>query len=629
MASEGILRHIPSGYSPPLDHAAFSLLALSEHFRTMEPPKYKMAIKCARACFKTPMSREMNAFAHLQLGKLYFYYTVNTELAKFSLEQAYHYLKELNMDFAEQRVEAACLIAECYLQLRIYEPVKQLLRQESQHSRTFPILHARLLFLLAEIHRALNDYGSACEIMDAGVTIFQQLGDAPMECFFRLSNAMIISIDLSREEELMRSITKIGDVLLTINQQHPCADYIKAFCCTVQICFFISVGMLKSTKSCLRHLQALVQTMKSTYDETPSEWPLFDWMGKETLTALTYVLTVIQSIQNCQIDRAHKYHTIALRHISEMRRLMAKRNWPVVRRGALDALTTFEIILLENIANAQLILARPLEAINVLGFMIEKLRQSPHLFPHFEAQAHTLMGMYCWLIRLPDDAERQFLAALKAAKDTELWTVVNLSLAILYLMTCRENEFYGLFERITPNKLQSTSPLLRASAHFVHALHSFLHSRLQEARSHLTDSVTIVRDEGVPRIQALATLLSSRLIGSEATDMLLAASNWAAKSADQSLFLWSNHLIYVKTDVQHSCSIGANSANSNKWMYKFIIMDQLNEIAELQLRCGNVEQAQVFKAKIEQQQENFSRGVHEAINTQAHSLVQVGIIHFY
>lgn len=51
-----------------------------------------------------------------------------------------------------------------------------------------------------------------------------------------------------------------------------------------------------------------------------------------------------------------------------MRRLMAKRNWPVVRRGALDALTIFEIILLENIATAQLVLARPLEAINVVGF---------------------------------------------------------------------------------------------------------------------------------------------------------------------------------------------------------------------------------------------------------------------
>lgn len=43
------------------------------------------------------------------------------------------------------------------------------------------------------------------------------------------------------------------------------------------------------------------------------------------------------------------------------------------------------------------------------------------------------------------------------------------------------------------------------------------------------------------------------------------------------------------------------------------------------MRYGNMEQAQVFKTKIEQQQECFSRGVHEAINAQAHALVQVFI----
>lgn len=67
---------------------------------------------------------------------------------------------------------------------------------------------------------------------------------------------------------------------------------------------------------------------------------------------------------------------------------------------------------------------------------------------------------------------------------------------------------------------------------------------LKFSRSHLTDSVTIVRDEGAPRIQALATLLSAKLVSLEAPDMLLAANNWAVKSADNSLILWSNHLIY-------------------------------------------------------------------------------------
>lgn len=60
---------------------------------------------------------------------------------------------------------------------------------------------------------------------------------------------------------------------------------------------------MKSTKVCLRQLQALVQQMKGMYDNDVNQYPLFDWMGKETLTALTYVLTVIQSVQTCQLER--------------------------------------------------------------------------------------------------------------------------------------------------------------------------------------------------------------------------------------------------------------------------------------------------------------------------------------
>uniref|UniRef100_A0A8R1TN58 MAU2 chromatid cohesion factor homolog n=2 Tax=Onchocerca TaxID=6281 RepID=A0A8R1TN58_ONCVO len=578
--------YLPERYL--FDQAAILLLEAAEFFRSHNPPKYKMAIKCLKACFKTLMTHEMTSFVNFQIGKLYFYYTKNIELARHHLEQAYHGMKEAGAEYTKYRIEIACSIAEVYMQLKIFEPVKQLLRKESVHSRDFPLIHARLLFLLAEIHGAMNDWNNASEIVEAGASLFNQLNDPALECYFRLSSAMIISMDLSREEELMKSIMEVSEKLVILNADNACLDYIKAFCCTVQICFFISAGLLKSTKICLRQLQTLVQTMKLTYGETTSAiLPTFDWMGKETLIALTYVLTVIQSLQTCQIERAHKYHSIAIRHITDMRRLMAKSNWPVIRRGALDSLAAFEIILLENISAAQLMLARPLETINVLGAMMERMRQSSDLFSHFEAQLHTLLGMYCWFVHLPDDAERQFQAALRTAKDTESWTVVNLSLAILYLMTCREADFYGLFERITPGKLQSSSFLLKASAHFVHALHSYLHSRLQEAKSHITDSVTIVRDEGVPRIQALATLLSAKLVAVDVPDMLIAANNFATKSSDHSLALWLNQIIY-----------------------------------ETQMQYGHVEQAKSVKIKFDQMQAHISQAIQDAVNSPAHSLIQ-------
>lgn len=64
--------------------------------------------------------------------------------------------------------------------------------------------------------------------------------------FFIARHLKIISMDLSREEELMKSIMKVSDVMITIDKDHACADYIKAYCFTVQICFFISVGMVCS-----------------------------------------------------------------------------------------------------------------------------------------------------------------------------------------------------------------------------------------------------------------------------------------------------------------------------------------------------------------------------------------------
>lgn len=51
-------------------------------------------------------------------------------------------------------------------------------------------------------------------------------------------------MDLSREEELMKSIMEVSEKLVMLNADNACLDYIKAFCCTVQICFFISAGLV-------------------------------------------------------------------------------------------------------------------------------------------------------------------------------------------------------------------------------------------------------------------------------------------------------------------------------------------------------------------------------------------------
>lgn len=51
-------------------------------------------------------------------------------------------------------------------------------------------------------------------------------------------------MDLSREEELMKCIMQVSDRIAALSPEDPNLPYVKACCCAVQICFFISVGMV-------------------------------------------------------------------------------------------------------------------------------------------------------------------------------------------------------------------------------------------------------------------------------------------------------------------------------------------------------------------------------------------------
>ena len=89
-------------------------------------------------------------------------------------------------------------------------------------------------------------------------------------------------------------------------------------------------------------------------------------------------------------------------------------------------------------------------------------------------------GMYAFHMRQPDAAESQLKLALKVrlprlaaeiniqcTADAELWTMANLSLALVYLFGGRESDFYDLYEQTSPAKLRSAASSLKAAAHFV------------------------------------------------------------------------------------------------------------------------------------------------------------------
>ncbi|VDP13209.1 unnamed protein product [Soboliphyme baturini] len=81
--------------------------------------------------------------------------------------------------------------------------------------------------------------------------------------------------------------------------------------------------------------------------------------------------------------------------------------------------------------------------------------------------------------------ETQFNSALRLARDAQLWTFVNLNLALLYLRDGRESDFYGLADRVNPESVQNFSSCLRPAACFLKGLHLFMQSRLSESKTNI------------------------------------------------------------------------------------------------------------------------------------------------
>ncbi|KAH7730146.1 Cohesin loading factor [Aphelenchoides avenae] len=523
------------------NQAALRLIAMAETFRKHNPPKYKMAIKCLMASLKMPCSNEIVAHAHFHLGKLLWHYTRNKADARAHLEKSYNLTKDLGPGQEQFRLQVVCMISEVYIDDRRYEQIKGLLRNEAANSIRHPFCHAKLLLLFSEVYLRVADYDNALEVVNAGIKYFgsPQAKDLVVECYFRLAKSLILAIQMTNQQELGVSVSELGELLKHVSSATPALNDIRAFCYSIQLCYFLATGLVKNSKQCLRQLHMTVQAAA----QPPDSQPHFRWLSPEILTALAYVLTVLCNIQYSNFERAHRYYGIALKHIESLRIMSRKSTWPIMERCHEEFLNQLETLLYEGVAQTHLIMGRPADSLNNIEMMLDKMRTYPTLCQDFDAQAHTLLGMYSFFMRLPADAERQFVAALKSTKDTELWTIVNLSLALVHLFNSKESDFYELFEHIAPNKLRTTASSLKSVAFFVHGLHSYLHLRNQECKQYLSDSIAISQEQDVARIQAMALLLLSKHFKCKDYDVLKAAFQWAEKSNDHSLTIWANSQI--------------------------------------------------------------------------------------
>ncbi|KAI8480790.1 PREDICTED: MAU2 chromatid cohesion factor homolog [Branchiostoma belcheri] len=582
-----------------------SLLGLAESFRTANPPKIKLCIHCLESIFQFNPPPGIEARTHLQLGSLLFTHTKNTDLARSHLEKAW-LLTQTVPGFDDVRYEAAAILANLYYKHQNQiQLAKSLLRKAISTSQPAPYWHFRLLFQLAQIHAWEGDNISACELLGHGAESAAMAGayytsvgwsshQTNTRVMFMLSKAMLLLMDKKFHE--VHPLLALCNSMLESWTGHPThRETLRVYLLVLQVTNFLMVGQVKSVKPYLKQLQQSIQTITAlhTDDEPPPSHPadLFQWLPKEHMCVLVYLVTVMHSMQAGYMDKAQKYTDKALMQIEKLKILDSS---PI--------LSTFQLMLLEHIIMCRLVMGQQSIAVQEISQACHVCHEQPKLFVTHGAQLHTLLGLYAMSMGCLDSAEGQLNAALRIMSNTmaasrlasstharpqtesrlsqqpELWMFTSLNLAIVYLRSGKNQQLLSLLERINPDTYPSSSHAMTAAGYYIRGLQSFFQERYHEAKRYLRETLKMSNAEDLNRLTSCSLVLLGHIFLSlgnsrESMNMVLPAMQLASKIPDVDIQMWSAHLL---KDLYHMMGDPIRAGEGGQMHYNFS-QQQMNE----------------------------------------------------
>ncbi|ETN76500.1 hypothetical protein NECAME_03432 [Necator americanus] len=485
------------------DHVAMTMLAMAETLRQLQPPKVKMAIKCAKGALTLSLSAEMAAHVKFQLGKLYFFYTENLELALQYLDSAYEMMTRMGEYFIQPRLEALVLICEALIHgpsnAASTNRVLTLIRSELGNAKAFPTIYAKLFFSYIEVNTI---EGRAEDAMEACQVAIQQCADDPVvNLYFRLTKNMVsarVSGTVCDDSETVI----IGQLINRLDQSSPTTANLKLFYICTLLAFMLADGKTRSSRQHLRTLQSEVQALSK--DGACIQVGI-RWMDTVPLTVFACLMTIVNSALQCNYERAAKYYTIAMRHIQDYN-ARASRN--PCEYGILRSVQRMRMALNEMMAQCNIMACHPSMAMDNIRDMVQfSQRHGSDLFEEFGPAIQSLLGHYCCYLREPEAAEKHFIAAskFKSCKDKNVWVMTHVNLAITYLAQCKHAEFYEIADQTLIAECMETAKM-----------------------------------EDLFRLHGLSVLLFSVFVPVNA-EVILPTLDWSKKGHDHSLHCWSNN----------------------------------------------------------------------------------------
>merc|ERR1712018_826874 len=323
-------------------------------------------------------------------------------------------------------------------------------------------------------------------------------------------------------------------------------EYLQIFFLVLQVCYYLMVGQVKSVKTVLKQLQQSIQTITSAGWPTDEEvlaasnaFDAFQWLSKDHLCILVYLVTVMHSMQAGYMDKAQKYTDKAVAQIDKLR----------ANFDTNPILSSFHVLLLEHTVQCRLVTGNKggsMEAVRHLCQLFNK--SSPRLLVRHRAQLHTMLGLYAMSMNCMQEAENQLNAALRTSQERELWTFANLNLAIVYVRTRREADFTALLDRISPDRLPSQSHSLQAAAYYIQGLQAFFAARYNDAKRYLRETLKMANAEDLNRLTSCSLVLLGHIFLSlgntrESMNMVTPAMQLASKIPDIHVQLWASSIL--------------------------------------------------------------------------------------
>ncbi|PIC51070.1 hypothetical protein B9Z55_000173 [Caenorhabditis nigoni] len=561
------------------DEVAKALLGMAEALRTQDPPKLKMAIKCARSAVKLDTNDETRARCNLQLGKLLFFYTENFDLARNHLQLAYDKMTQMGDFAARERMHAISMIADLYIHYQNWpaRPIKDALKHEILHTRGFQTLTNKLLFqliatalpdlenvLFQEINKIDNDSDGAFDMCHYGIAQSAAASNVKMELYFRITKTLV-TYQLMHEEPPNEDVLKIGQLIKALeadpaDKAH--LEVIKDFFVCTKLAYMFYQGKSRTSRQLLRQIQK-----QQTSGETTIQG--IRWLGEASMTLFACVMNITSALVQSNPGRLEKYFNLVVKHADDA---IYKYTRTPQEPGVVRCINMIKMTTLEMMACCNVMACRPEQTLSNVRDMLEMCNRSsgPLLYRFYAPHIQYILGLQCCYFQQYDYAEKHFISALNFINPDDTMShnkiaFINLNLAWTYLNQLKMADYYEVAERLTAPKIAGCSQMLKSNVKLLHAYFSYLTNKANECKTLILEVLDDSKAEDFFRLHGLALLLTS-LIHAVDDKGVKPTFDWSKKSQDHVVILWSHHL--------YERIIRAAGADPNGEMVRAVMADQ-------------------------------------------------------